>query len=211
MKIILKSYWQQIGIQIGVGTGNSLQYSCLENSMDRGSWRATVHVVAESDMTEHAHTQLHQSVSRSVVSNSFATQWTVAHQAPLSMGFSRQEYWRGLPFSPPGDLPDPGIKPTPALQGDSLLTEPSGNNNHTLQYLPKEAENQCPQRKKKKTHTCVFVSSLFIMAKTWTQPRCSSQVTVSINYTTPRQGNITQHQKEMSYQAMKEPCMHFTK
>ena len=38
----------------------------------------------------------------------FATPWTVAHQAPLSMGFSRQEYWDGLPFLPPGDLPDPG-------------------------------------------------------------------------------------------------------
>ena len=41
----------------------------------------------------------------------FATLWTVAHQAPLSMGFSRQEYWSGLPCSPPGDLSDPGIKP----------------------------------------------------------------------------------------------------
>ena len=40
----------------------------------------------------------------------FATPWTVAYQAPLSMGFSRQEYWSGLPFPPPGDLPDPGIE-----------------------------------------------------------------------------------------------------
>ena len=46
----------------------------------------------ESDMIEHAYTQLHESVSRSVVSDSFATPWTVAHQAPLSMGFARQEY-----------------------------------------------------------------------------------------------------------------------
>ena len=57
--------------------------------------------------------------------------WTVAHQVPLSMGFSRQEYWSGLPFPPLGDLPNPGIKPTspvsPALQADSLPTEPSGN------------------------------------------------------------------------------------
>ena len=46
----------------------------------------------------------------------FATPWTVAYQAPLSMGFSRQEYWSGLPFPSPGDLPDPGIKPgSPAL------------------------------------------------------------------------------------------------
>ena len=41
----------------------------------------------------------------------FATQWTVAHQAPWSMGFSRHEYWSGLPFLSPGDLPDPGIEP----------------------------------------------------------------------------------------------------
>ena len=50
----------------------------------------------------------------------FVTSWTVARQAPLSMGFSRQEYWSGLPFLPPGDLPEPGIKPeSPALQEDS--------------------------------------------------------------------------------------------
>ena len=51
----------------------------------------------------------------------FITLWTVAHQAPLSMGFSRQEYWSGLPCPPPGDLPNPGIEPmsltSPALAG----------------------------------------------------------------------------------------------
>ena len=53
-----------------------------------------------------------------------ATPWTIAHQAPLSMGFSRQEYWSGLPFPSPGDLANPGIKPgSPALQADDLLTE----------------------------------------------------------------------------------------
>ena len=52
---------------------------------------------------------------------------TVVCQAPLSMEFSRQEYWDGLSFLPPGDLPDPGIKPgSPALQADSLLSEPPG-------------------------------------------------------------------------------------
>ena len=59
----------------------------------------------------------------------FATLWTVALQAPLSMGFSRQKYWSWLPWPPPGDLPNTGIKPTspvpPALQVDSLPTEPS--------------------------------------------------------------------------------------
>ena len=54
------------------------------------------------------------------VSNSFVTLWTVARQASLSMGFSRQEYWSGLPFPSPGDLPNPGIEPTsPAWQADS--------------------------------------------------------------------------------------------
>ena len=51
----------------------------------------------------------------------FATPWTVAHQAPISMEFSRHEYWSGLPFPSPGDLSDPGIKPrSPTLQADSL-------------------------------------------------------------------------------------------
>ena len=57
-----------------------------------------------------------------------ATAWTVAHQAPLSMEFSRQEYWRGYPFPTPGDLPDPGIELTslmsPALAGGFFTTEP---------------------------------------------------------------------------------------
>ena len=55
----------------------------------------------------------------------FATPWTVDHQAPLSVGFSRQEYWSGLPFPSPGDLPNPGVEPgSPALQADSLPSEP---------------------------------------------------------------------------------------
>ena len=58
----------------------------------------------------------------------FATPWTVAQQAPPSMEFSRQEYWSGLPFPSPGDLPDPGIEPgSPALQADALPSEPPGN------------------------------------------------------------------------------------
>ena len=57
----------------------------------------------------------------------FLTLWTVAIQAPLSMGFSRQEPWSGLPCPPPGDLPHPGTEPRPpALQVDSLLSEPPG-------------------------------------------------------------------------------------
>ena len=56
-----------------------------------------------------------------------ATPWTVSHQALLSLGFPRQKYWSGMPFPFPGDLPDPGIKPTsPTLQADSLPSEPPG-------------------------------------------------------------------------------------
>ena len=55
------------------------------------------------------------------------TPWTVAYQAPPSMGFSRQEYWSGLPFLSPGDLPDPGIEPTsPTLEADALTSGPPG-------------------------------------------------------------------------------------
>ena len=65
-------------------------------------------------------------LSCSVVSDS-ATPWTVAWPAPLSMRFPRQEYWSGLPFLPPGDLPDPGIKPaSPALAGGFFTTVPPG-------------------------------------------------------------------------------------
>ena len=57
----------------------------------------------------------------------FATLWTIAHQAPLSMGFSRQEDWSGLAFPSQGHLPDPGIEPrSPALQADALISEPPG-------------------------------------------------------------------------------------
>ena len=70
------------------------------------------------------------------MSNSFVTPWTVACQAPLSMGFPRQEYWTGLPFPSPGDLPDPGIKSaSPAWQVDSLQPEPQGK--------PHELNNSC--------------------------------------------------------------------
>ena len=68
----------------------------------------------------------------SIVSDS-TTPWTVAHQAPLSMGFSRQEYWSGLPLPSPGDLPYPGIEPgSPALQADSLPSEPPGEPRNSL-------------------------------------------------------------------------------
>ena len=78
-------------------------------------------------------------VSCSVVSDS-ATPWTVAQQAPLSKGFSRQEYWSGLPFPSPGDLPDPGFEPrSPAMQADALTSEPPS---HVLKMTKAAGENK---------------------------------------------------------------------
>ena len=63
----------------------------------------------------------------------FAVPWTAAYQAPPSMEFSMQEYWSGLPFPSPGDLPDPGIKlRSPALRADALTSEPPGKPPQTL-------------------------------------------------------------------------------
>jgi len=72
--------------------------------------------------TKHTHWSEVKSVSRVQL---FATPWTVTYQALRSVGFSRQEYWSGLPFPSPGDLPNPGIEPgSPALQADTLPSEP---------------------------------------------------------------------------------------
>ena len=76
----------------------------------------------------------------------FSTLWTVAHQVPLSMGFPRQEYWSGLPFSSPGDLTNPGVEPIPAmspvLQAYSLPIEPSGKPVSCTKW--REVAQSCP-------------------------------------------------------------------
>ena len=73
----------------------------------------------------------------------FVTPWTVAYQAPPSMGFSRQEYWSGLPFPSPGDLPDPGIEArSPTLQADALTSEPPGK--PIKQFLTPQVPLCCP-------------------------------------------------------------------
>ena len=82
----------------------------------------------------------------------FATPRTVAHQAPPSMGFSRQEYWSGLLFPSPGDLPDPGIEPgSPAAQADALTSEPSGKSQKTFNL--EISELSINQILRKKEHT----------------------------------------------------------
>ena len=71
----------------------------------------------------------------------FAVPWTVAHQAPLSMGLRRHEYWSGLPFPSPGDHPDPGIKPgSPTLQADALPSELPGKCPRTWKVPGREGE-----------------------------------------------------------------------
>ena len=64
------------------------------------------------------------------------TPWAIAYQAAPSIGFSRQEYWSGLPFPSPGDLPDSGIEPgSPALQADTLTSEPPGKPSHVVKVI----------------------------------------------------------------------------
>ena len=119
------------------GHGNSLQYSCLENPMDRGAWWVMIHSVAvrhiQSDLACMHTMAWFMSyfcivvVSVTQLSQLFVTPWTVECQAPLFRVFFRQEYWGGLPFPSPGDLPNPGIKPGfPALQADSSPFELQG-------------------------------------------------------------------------------------
>ena len=77
----------------------------------------------------------------------FVTPWTVTQQAPLSMGFSRQEYWSGLLFPSPGDLPDPEIEPAfPALQAEALPSEPPGSMGKEIKndYLPCNSDEKVP-------------------------------------------------------------------
>ena len=73
------------------------------------------------------------------------TPWTVAYQFPPSMGFSRQEYWSGLPFPSPGDLPDPGIEPrSPVLQANALTSEPAGKFYYITAAAAAKSLQSCP-------------------------------------------------------------------
>ena len=94
---------------------------------------------------------------RSGMSHS-STPWTVAHQTPPSVGFSRQEYWSGVPLPSPGDLPDPGIEPgTPAMRADALPCEPPGNPPFSTLNLRKSKlglDRVCdkPRRRRRRVH-----------------------------------------------------------
>ena len=119
------------------------------------------HRRGKSGSTISFHTQWPCSVSIllfscEVVSDFFAIAWTVAHLALLSMGFPRQEYWSGLPFPSPGDLPDPGIEPvSPALADGFFPTEPPGKpllsiNTDQIKFLEGFRGRKCQGGKKEK-------------------------------------------------------------
>ena len=118
-----------LGRSPGEGKGYPLQYYGIETSMDY-----TVHGVARSwTQVSYFHFQglyrdrLKWGHCCMRAQPLFATPWTVAHQAPLSIGFPRQEYWSGLPFPSPGDLPRSGMEPvSPALAGRFYTTKPPG-------------------------------------------------------------------------------------
>ena len=78
------------------------------------------------------------------MSDSFVTPWAVAHQAPIYMGLPRQEYRSGLLFPPPGDLPDPGIKPaSPALAVGFFTSEPPGKPHHSVNTIKTPMPPEC--------------------------------------------------------------------
>ena len=107
-----------VGRSPGEGSSNPLQYSCLENPIGRGTWQATVYKVTKSQTRLNEFTFTFQLLSYVWL---FVAPWTVVHQAPPSMEFSRQENWNWLPFPSPGNLPNLGIEPvtlgSPAMAG----------------------------------------------------------------------------------------------
>ena len=111
---------------VGEGNGNPLQCSCLENPRGGGAWWAAVYGVEQ-----------HRTWLKWLSSSSSRT---ISHQTPLSPEFFRQEYWSGLPFPPPGDLPDAGIKSmspvSAALAGRFFTSEPSGKLLVRYHYTP---------------------------------------------------------------------------
>ena len=87
----------------------------------------------------------------------FATPWTVARQAPLSMGFSRQEDWSGFPCPPPGDLPNPGMElRSPTLQEDSLPTELPGKLNYSVVLITAAQQSDSVTHTHTHTHTHIY-------------------------------------------------------
>ena len=133
--------------------------------MDREAWRAAVHGIAKSWTQLSDWTELNWVI---VPDWLFAIPWTVACQAPLSMEFSRQEYWSGLPFPSPGDLPYPGIKHrSSALQSNSLPSKPPGKPLSSA-ILPKVNIRMTNPR------SYLIILKLMMTNISWTCPICSA-------------------------------------
>ena len=107
----------------------------------------------------------------------FETLWPVAHQAPSSMGFSRQEYWSGLPYHSPGDLPDPGIKPgSPTLEADSFQSEPPGKRKGKVTQSCPTLCDPMGFRVHGILQARILVWGAFPFSRGPSQPRCQTQV-----------------------------------
>ena len=133
--------------------------------MDREAWRAAVHGIAKSWTQLSDWTELNWVI---VPDWLFAIPWTVACQALLSMEFSRQEYWSGLPFPSPGDLPYPGIKHrSSALQSNSLPSKPPGKPLSSA-ILPKVNIRMTNPR------SYLIILKLMMTNISWTCPICSA-------------------------------------
>ena len=119
----LRSHMASEALQLKRETTGRLHWPSDSWSPNKVSSSSTNHNERRTHDNRNACVCVCVCVSHSVMSDS-ATPWTKAHQAPLAMEFSGQEYWSSLPFPSPGDLPNPGIKPgSPALQADSLRSE----------------------------------------------------------------------------------------
>ena len=136
----------------------------------------------------------------------FVTLWTIACQAPLSMGFSRLEYCGGLPCPPPGDLPDPGIEPafltSPALAGGFFTTSTTLEENYhiTQQFHSQVYIQEKLQHVDIKSFTQIFIVGSFIIANKCKTVRCSLRDEWINNIQgISTQWNITQSKREIKY------------
>ena len=114
-------------LYFGEGNGNPLQYSCLENAMDGGAWKAAVHGVAEdwTQLNDFTLTFHFHSLEKEMAAHSSVLAWRIPGMGEPTR--ETQEYWSGQPIPSSGDLPSSGMQPElPALQADSLPTELSG-------------------------------------------------------------------------------------
>ena len=117
--------WQTDSLLLSHVRCSELGYTCLRKSISNKRCKRLM-FAGQQNLQEADFVHLIKNVKVKSLSCVwlFAPLWSTAHQAPLSMGFSRQEYWSGLPFPSPGDLPNPGIEPrSPALQADALTSE----------------------------------------------------------------------------------------